>query len=115
MDAIYLPIDSTSDYACYVVRDKDTIRAYKNRPTVNSSSDYVDFYINSHYLQRFGNETFSNWNTNLPTCLDVSMITTDFEYRTDFADIMIIFFIFVIFIFYLPIKLFSRILRRLAL
>ena len=115
MDTIYLPINSTSDYACYTVRDKDTIRAYKTRPSINSNSDYTDFYINSHYLQREGNENWGNWNSNLPICLDNSLITNDFEYRTDFADIMIIFLIFSIFIFYFPIKLFSRIFRRVAL
>lgn len=115
MDTIYLPINSTSDYSCYTVRDKDTIRAYKTRPSINSNSDYVDFYVNSHYLQKTGNESWGNWNSNLPVCIDSNLITNDFEYRTDFADIMIIFFIFAIFIYYLPIKLFSRVLRRVAL
>lgn len=115
MDTIYLPINSTSDYACYTVRDKDTIRAYKTRPAVNSNSDYVDFYVNSHYLQKSGNESWGDRYYKLPNCLETSLITNDFEYRTDFADIMIIFLIFSIFIFYLPIKLFSRIFRRVAL
>lgn len=115
MDTIYLPINSTSDYACYTVRDKDTIRAYKTRPAVNSNSDYVDFYVNSHYLQKDGNESWGDRYYKLPNCLDNSLITNNFEYRTDFADIMIIFLIFSIFIFYFPIKLFSRIFRRVAL
>jgi hypothetical protein len=115
MDDIYLPINSTNDFACYVVRDKDTIRAYKTQPAINSSSEFVDFYVNSHYLHKSGTESWGQWENYLPTCLDSNLITTDFEYRTDFADIMIIFFIFAIFIFYLPIKLFSRVLRRVAL
>lgn len=115
MDDIYLPIKNRSDFACYVVRDKDTIRAYKTQPAINSSSDYVDFFVNSHYLHKTGSESWGNWNTSLPNCIDSNLIINDFEYRTDFSDIMIIFFIFVIFIYYLPIKLFSRVLRRVAL
>ena len=115
MDGIYLPIKSTNDFACYSVRDKDTIRAYRSQPTINSNSDYVDFYVNSHYLQKSGNESWGDRYYKLPDCIDSNLITNDFEYRTDFSDIMIIFFIFAIFIYYLPIKLFSRVLRRVAL
>lgn len=115
MENIYLPVENISDFQCYSVKDKDTIRAYKKVPSIDSNSDYVDFYINSHYLKKTGNESWSNWNTNLPVCIDSNLITNNFEYRSDFADIMIIFFIFAFFIFYLPIKLFSRVLRRVAL
>ena len=115
MESIYLPIDNVSDFKCYTVKDKDTIRAYKTVPAINSNSDYVDFYINSHYLEKEGNESWGQWSSYLPVCLATNSITNDIEARTDFADIMIIFFIFAIFIFYLPIKLFSRVLRRVAL
>ena len=115
MESIYLPVENISDFQCYSVKDKDTIRAYKKVPSINSNSDYVDFYINSHYLEKEGNENWGKWENYLPTCLSSNSITTNIEYRNDFSDIMIIFFIFAIFIFYLPIKLFSRFFRRVAL
>ena len=54
MTNIYLPIDNVSDFACYSVYDKDTIRAYYTQPHIDSSSEYVDFFVNSHYLQKTG-------------------------------------------------------------
>ena len=61
MNNIYLPIDSVNDFACYSVLDKDTIRAYRTQPQIDSSSEYVDFYINSHYLQKIGTQTWGQW------------------------------------------------------
>ena len=45
MTNIYLPIDNVSDFACYSVYDKDTIRAYYTQPHIDSSSEYVDLSI----------------------------------------------------------------------
>lgn len=112
MSNIYLPIDNVSDFACYSVYDKDTIRAYHSQPQLDSSSEYVDFYINSHYLQRTGTQSWGQWQTTLPVCLSTNSITTDFYYRNDFADILLIFIIFAIVGIYLPFKLFSRIFRK---
>lgn len=110
MSKIYLPINNVSDYECYVVLDKDTIRAYNNTPRLNSSSNYDDFYVNSHYLIKNGSQTWGNYAT-LPTCISSSMITTDYVYRNDFSDICIILF-FIIFIIYIPIRIISRIFGR---
>ena len=112
MDNIYLPIDNVNDFACYSIYDKDTIRAYYTKPALDSSSDYVDFYINSHYLQRTGNQSWGQWNTSLPSCLSADSITTDYYYRNDFPDILLIFIIFAIVGIYLPFKLISRIFRK---
>lgn len=112
MDNIYLPIDNVSDFACYSIYDKDTVRAYYTQPQLDSSSEYVDFYINSHYLQRTGIQSWGQWNSSLPTCLSSDSITTDYYYRNDFPDILFIFIIFAIFGIYLPFKLFSRIFRK---
>lgn len=86
---IYLPISDFSNFACYSVNDKDTIRAYKTMPQQNSSSDYVDFYINSHYLTKTGNQTWGNYYTNLPICLNTSQLTNAYFYRNDISDICI--------------------------
>lgn len=112
MDNIYLPIDNLNDFACYSVIDKDTIRAYRSQPQLDSSSEYVDFYINSHYLQKTGIQSWGQWNSSLPTCLAADSITTDYYYRNDFADILLIFIIFAIVGIYLPFKLISRIFRK---
>ena len=112
MDNIYLPIDNVNDFACYSIYDKDTVRAYYAKPALESSSNYVDFYVNSHYLQKTGIQSWGQWNTSLPTCLSSDTITTDYYYRNDFPDILLIFIIFAIIGIYLPFKLISRIFRK---
>lgn len=108
MENIYLPIDNVNDFVCYTIYDKDTIRAYHTLPQVDSSSEYVDFYINSHYLEKTGTQTWGQWQSYLPTCLPSNSITTDVYYRTDFDSILIIFLILFIFIIVLPYKIMSR-------
>ena len=105
---IYVPYENVSDYACYVVYDKDTIRAYIQTPQISSTSDYRDFYINSHYIYRQGSQTWGNYNPNLTTCLSTSQITNDFYYRNDLSDILVCFFIISLVCVYFPYKIFSR-------
>lgn len=112
MDNIYLPINNVNDFACYSIYDKDTLRAYYTKPALDSSSEYVDFYINSHYLQKTGTQSWGQWNSSLPICLSSDSITTDYYYRNDFPDILLIFIIFAIVGIYLPFKLISRIFRK---
>ncbi len=108
MKNIYLPIDNFNDFACYSVYDKDTIRAYYTQPQLDSSSNYVDFYINSHYLQKTGTQSWGQWNSSLPFCLSKSSFTNDVYYRNDFDSVLIIFLILFIFIIVLPYKIMSR-------
>lgn len=108
MNKLYLPIDNISDFACYSVIDKDTIRAYRTQPQLDSSSEYVDFYINSHYLEKTGTQSWGQWQTSLPTCLSLNIITNDVYYRSDFDSVLIIFLILFIFIIVLPYKIMSR-------
>ena len=112
MDNIYLPINSVNDFACYSVLDKDTIRAYRTMPTINGSSNYVDFYINSHYLESEGTQTWGQWTNYLPTCFSTDLITTDYYYRTDMPDILVMVFIVAICVIYLPYKIISRLFGR---
>lgn len=83
---IYVP---ESDYSCYVVRDTNTIRAYKEVPRNNNEVEYRDFYVNSHYMYNDGKQNF-NSNSTLPVCINKNDITDKFSYRNDFADILII-------------------------
>lgn len=107
---IYVP--DTSSYKCFVVRDSNTIRAYKEKPVNNSNIDYRDYYINSNYLYQDGTQQFSNYTT-LPVCLQSSELTNNVYYRNDFDSILIIFLIMSIFCFLIPIKIFLRLFRRL--
>lgn len=106
---LYVP-DNT--FSCYVVNDSNTIRAYHTNPNYNTVVNYTDYYVNSHYMSREGSQTFSNYST-LPTCIDSNNLTTDFYYRNDLADILIIFSIIIIFGFILPWKIISRFWKRL--
>lgn len=103
MSKIYLPIDNFNEYACYTIYDKDTIRAYKTIPQANSSSNYKDYFINSHYLERDGLQQWGNYNTNLPVCFDKGNLTNEYMYRNDIMDILVV-FVLIILIIYIPIN-----------
>lgn len=83
------------------------IRVYSSTPTANSTINYVDYFINSDYIERVGSQEFGNWNYTV-NCQPHDNFTTNFYYRTDFDSILIIFFVFVFFIIFLPYKVMSR-------
>lgn len=112
MKNIYLPIENINDFACYSVIDKDTIRAYRTQPKIDSSSEYVDFFINSHYLEKTGIQNWGQWTSSLPTCINKNSFTNNYYYRNDFASSLFIFTIFAIFGIMIPIKIFVRLFRR---
>lgn len=105
---IYVPDSSKS---CYVVRDKDTIRAYNTIPTYNSTINYTDYYINSHYIDTTGSQTFSQYTT-LPSCINSNNITDNVFYRNDIDSILIITFILLLICFYFPYRILSRLFGR---
>lgn len=105
---IYVPSDA---YSCVVIRDKDTIRTYLTAPQYNTTINYRDYYVNSHYMSVSGEQTFNNYST-LPSCIYSGEVTHDFYYRNDLSDILICFFIIVLVCFYFPFKLFSRFFGR---
>lgn len=110
MSKIYVPDYTSSN--CVIVRNEEVIRRYETTPTYNSSVNYVDYYIHSDYIKQPGVQTFNQYST-LPTCLSSSYITDNIYYRVDMYQILIMFFIITIFGFYLPLKVFLRIIRRL--
>ena len=112
MNNIYLPVNNINDFACYSIIDKDTIRAYVTMPQINSSSNYTDFYVNSHYLQKQGIQEWSHYTQYLPTCINNDIITNNYYYRNDFCSSLFIFTIFAIFGIMIPIKIFVRLFRR---
>ncbi len=111
---IYVP-DIT--YPCYVLINKDTIRAYREtpyNPPYNSGSvsiSYRDYFITSDYLYQDGTESFSYY-SNLPVCQEASNLTNDFYYRLDLDKILVCFIILAIFCILLPLKIFSKLFRR---
>lgn len=103
---IYVP---NLDYECFVVQDSDIIRAYRTKPynpSYNQSVniEYRDYYYKSNYFYRDGTQQFSNYTT-IPTCLDNSVLTTNYYYRNDFDKICIIFFVFSFMIYFIMKKL----------
>lgn len=105
---IYVPDTS---YACYVVNANGYIRAYQTQPSYNSSSVYRDYYFTNNYYYNDGTQSWGSYST-LPSCLDSSVLTTNIMYRYDYDKILLIFFISVIFIFYIPLHTIFRILPK---
>jgi len=106
---IYVP---DLNYKCYVLINKDTIRAYETKPynpgyNQQVNINYRDYYITSNYLYTDGVQSFGNYST-LPICLATSKLTDDVYYRNDLDKILVIFLILCIFMFLIPLKLFQR-------
>lgn len=111
---VYVPDTS---FACYVIVNKDTIRAYRTmpyNPSYNGGSisiSFRDYFITTDYLYQDGSESFSYYST-LPVCLDKSNLTTDVYYRLDLDKILVCFIILAIFCILMPLKVFSKLFRR---
>lgn len=106
---LYVP--NSEQYACVVVQNAETIRAYKTVPSYSTSVEYTDFFVQSHYMSKEGVQEFSRYG-DLPQCLSTENITSDFYYRNDMPDILLMFTIFCLFCFVLPLKIFVRLFRR---
>lgn len=110
---IYVP---DLNYKCYVLTNKDTIRAYEVKPynpgyNQNITINYRDYYINSNYYYTDGTQQFGNYTT-LPICLDSSVLTNDVYYRLDLDKILVIFMVLVIICIIFPLKVFGRFYKR---
>lgn len=107
---IYVPNYDTNN--CAIIKDDTTIRVYDNRPqNTNENYSYTDYFYNSHYYNISGVQSFENVEL-LPTCISNDNITTDFYYRNDLAQILLIFLIMFIFCILIPIKICIRFFRR---
>lgn len=107
----YLP--KIEEQNCIVVDNLNSgyIRVYDTTPTANSNIHYIDYFIEQDYITREGTQSFGNYSYSV-NCQNHSNFTTDFYYRVDLAEILIIFTILSIFAFYIPIKIFLRLFRR---
>lgn len=106
---IYVP--DVEHYQCFVVQNEQVIRAYKTVPRNNTTIEYRDYFIQSNYIYKDGQQTFSQYAT-LPTCIASSSVTNDVYYRNDFDSILVIFIILAFACFWCPFKLFFRIFKR---
>lgn len=106
-DKIYVPKYDSGNCAVLDNLQNGYIRVYQKKPTINTQISYVDYFVDSHYIQRSGVQQFQSYNYNV-TCVNDGIVTTDFYYRADFNEILVCFFIISIFIIYLPYKLISR-------
>lgn len=106
---IYVP--DVENYKCFVVQNEEVIRAYESLPKNNSVVDYRDYYINSSYIYKDGQQQFSNYAT-LPTCLAENVVTDSIYYRNDLPSIFIIFLTLAFVCLYCPYRIFNRLFRR---
>ena len=102
-NTLYVP---NKNLQCYILKDRNTLRGYFNKPTLNSNADYYDFYLDQHYNSIKGTELIE---TDI-NCLD--NITYNYLYRNDIVEILIFFVIVAGFVIYLPIKILFRFSRR---
>lgn len=107
---LYVPNFNNNN--CVVVLNSETIRVYEKQPVVNEMVNYIDYYVNSHYMYDTGSYEFSRYQS-LPSCVEKNILTTSVEYRNDFSDILLIFLILTIFIVVIPTKIVFRFFRRL--
>lgn len=105
---IYIP---SEDYECYVVQSESVLRGYKTIPENNKTIEYRDYYINSNYIYKDGIVTFNNYTT-LPICLSAQSISTDFKYRNDYVDILIMFSIYCFFALFIPLKIVMKLFKK---
>lgn len=107
---IYLP-DEITEQNCAYVYDTNTIRVYERMPANNTSVDYTDYFINSNYITRTGTTNFNSYSTLNYNCLDYTQFTTNYAYRNDFANILIIALIIIGVIWYLSATLIKTLLK----
>lgn len=105
---LYVP--NLEQYKCVVIRDTNTIRAYREIPQTNTTIDFTDYYVNSNYMSQEGIQTFNQY-ANLPICHDSSLLTDEYYYRNDISQIFFC-ILFLMLILIIPFKILFRLFRR---
>lgn len=103
---MYVP--SYSDGNCVVLYSDSSIRVYDYEPTNNSVVPYTEYFYNSHYLSRSGTQSFGTYST-IPSCSD--NVTTNFYYRCDILDILLISSLIIFWTWFLISKLVKTLLK----
>lgn len=107
---MYVPYYENSQ--CAYLYNDNFIRVYDSVPLNNSTIGYTDYLLNHHYLSRRGTTTFSQYSS-LPVCSD--NVTTNFYYRVDIYEILVIFFLFIFINYFMLSKLYRALFRGRAL
>lgn len=102
MNYVYVPEYSTGN--CAYIYSSDIIRVYDSQPRQNATIDYRDYYIKSSYIYNDGATTFGQYST-IPTCISSSRISTEFYYRNDFPQIMLVSLAIILFCYFLVSKI----------
>ena len=108
--SLYVPIYNNGN--CAYLYSDNFIRVYDSQPTYNTNVHYTDYLINNHYISREGYQQFGNYSS-LPTC--ASDVTTNYFFRTDIADILIMSSIFIFINWFFISKLYKALFRGRAL
>lgn len=107
----YLPSEYINiNYKYRINGDYYTIITNKNCYT-QYSTQYCDCYNIYPKLDYVLSESTS-CNSNPTTYINSDKFTDNYYYRIDFPNILVMFVIMCIFIFYIPLKLFSKIFRK---
>lgn len=100
---IYVP-EFNNNTCCYMYNN-ETLRCYKTKPMLNSTIEYRDWYVNSHYLYKDDSTTFGNYQYNINiNCIDTKNLSDKYMYRNDLADILLIFVLFIGFVYFMVSK-----------
>lgn len=102
MSKIYIPQTYVNN--CNVFND-NYIRSYTNA----NKTEWVDIYFKDNYALKSGSTTYQPTNV---ICDTLNTYTTDIYYRYDIADSLIIFYLLCFFIFFIPLKIYTRLFRR---
>lgn len=106
MSTIYLPSEYLNK-PCYQVNN-GYIRVFETT-NINQSNIVYDIYLNQDYQVKRGTASYSN----STLCDNINTYTDDFYYRVDMPNILLMFFIFCLFCYFVPLQLFRRLFRRL--
>lgn len=104
MAKTYIPTEYLN-MPCKVVYS-DYIRVYET--TNDRYNNVYDIYFKNDYLVKKGTASF----TDSIVCDNINTYTDDFYYRQDMPQILLMFVIFCIFVFIVPLKVFIRLFRR---
>ena len=107
---IYVPNDYLNSNYCVTLNSNTVLRVYTSAPNYNSDIAYRDFMLDNHYIFRDGVAHFSQYST-LPSCYDMSQLTSFWGYRTDLADILLCLAIIVGFMYFVISRPFKALFR----
>lgn len=99
---IYVPQNYVNN--CNVFND-NYIRSYTN----SSHTEWVDIYYKDNYALKSGSTNMSNPSV---ICDTLNIYTDNVYYRYDFDKILVMFMILLIFCFYFPFRIISRMFGR---